>query len=117
MKITVEQDAAEVFHELSLLKIQCEGIDRSFRVDLDFSAIIDFSWQPHVLGLDFLVICACAYAVDKIVPRDNTSDLWTRTLEVSIPVRNREVWVAASAALAEAISFLTGDNWSFEFTN
>jgi 7-cyano-7-deazaguanine synthase in queuosine biosynthesis len=117
MKITVEQDTAEVFHELSLLKIQCEGIERSFRVDLDFSAIIDFSWQPHVLGLDFLVICACVYAVDKIVPRDETPDLWTRTLEVSIPVRNRETWVASSDGLAEAISFLTGDSWSFEFTD
>lgn len=116
MKITVDQDVAEVFHEISLLKIRCEGIERSFQVDLDFSAIIDFSWQPHVLGLDFLVICACVYAVDKIVPRDDTPDLWTRTLEVTMPVRNRETWVAASAALAEAISFLTGDRWSFEFT-
>ena len=79
--------------------------------------MIDFSWQPHVLGLDFLVICACVYAVDKIVPRNETEDLWTRTLEVSIPVRNRETWVTASAGLAEAISFLTGDSWSFEFTD
>lgn len=117
MKIIVEQDAGEVFHELSLLKIQCEGIERTFRVDLNFSAIIDFSWQSHVLGLDFLIICACVYAVDKIVPREETEDLWTRTLEVTIPVRNRETWVAASDALAEAVSFLTGDSWSFEFTD
>jgi 7-cyano-7-deazaguanine synthase in queuosine biosynthesis len=117
MKITVEQNVAEDFHEFSLLKIQCEGIERSFRLDLDFTSIIDFSWQPHVLGLDFLVICACVYAVDKIVPRNETEDLWTRTLEVSIPVRNRETWVTASAGLAEAISFLTGDSWSFEFTD
>jgi len=117
MKITVEQDATGVFDELSLLRIQCEGIERSFRVDLNFSAIIDLSWQPHVLGLDFLVICACVYGVDKIVPRSDTPDLWTRTLEVSIPVRNRETWAASSAALAEAVSFLTGDSWSFEFTD
>src|ERR1041385_4947695 len=117
MKITVEQDATEVFYELSLLTIQCKGIDRSFQVDLDFSAIIDFSWHPHVLGLDFLVICACVYAVDKIAPRDDTPDLWTRTLEITIPVHNRETWATASAALAESISFLTGDSWSFEFTD
>jgi 7-cyano-7-deazaguanine synthase in queuosine biosynthesis len=117
MKITVEQDQAEVLHELSLLKIRCEGIDRVFHLDLDYSAVIDVSWQPHVLGLDFLVICACVYAVDKIVPRNKTPDLWTRTLEVSIPVRNRDVWEATSGALAEAISFLTGDSWSFEFTD
>lgn len=116
MKITVEQSATDIYHELSLLKIQCEGIERAFRVDLDFSAIINFSWQPHVLGLDFLVICACVYAVDKIVPRDEAADMWTRTLEVTIPVRNRETWVAASGSLAEAISFLTGDSWSFKFT-
>jgi 7-cyano-7-deazaguanine synthase in queuosine biosynthesis len=116
MKITVEQDGAEVFHELSLMKIKCEGIERAFHLDVDFSAVIDFSWNPHVLGLDFLVICACVYAVDKIVPRDETPDLWTRTLDVTIPVRNRYAWVAASDALAEAVSFLTGDSWSFEFS-
>lgn len=117
MKITVEQDARGVFEELSLLRIRCEGIERQFRVDLDFSAIVDMSWRPHVLGLDFLVICACVYGIDKIVPRHDTPDLWTRTLEVSIPVRNRQTWVEASAALAEAVSFLTGDSWSFEFTD
>lgn len=117
MKIIVEQDAIENFHELSLLRIRCEGIEPSFRVDLDFSAIVEFSWHPHVLGLDFLVICACVYAVDKIVRREDTPDLWTRTLEVSIPVHNRESWARASAALAQSISFLTGDSWSFKFTD
>src|SRR4051812_20664065 len=69
------------------------------------SVSISWSFAPAFTG------------VDKIVPRDGTPDRWTRTLEVSIPVRNRETWVATSAALAEAVSFLTGDNWSFEFTN
>lgn len=116
MKITIEQDLAEVCHELSLITIQCEGIERSFRLDLDFSAIIDFSWDAHALGLDFLIICACVYAVDKIVPRNGTPDLWTRSLDVTIPVRNRDAWITARDGLAEATSFLTGDTWSFEFT-
>jgi len=116
MKITVEQDATEVSHELSLVRIQCEGIERTFHLDIDFSAVMAFSWNPHVLGLDFLVICACVYAVDKIVPRRETADRWTRMLDVTIPVRNRDAWAAASDGLAEAVSFLTGDSWSFEFT-
>jgi hypothetical protein len=116
MKITVEQDGNEDFHELSLLRIRCDGIERAFCLDLKFSAVLDLSWNVHVLGLDFLVICASVYAVDKIVPRDSSPDRWTRTLDVSIPVRNRDTWVAAADALAEAVSFLTGDSWSFEFT-
>jgi 7-cyano-7-deazaguanine synthase in queuosine biosynthesis len=116
MKITVEQDEADVFHELSLLRLSCEGIDRTFRLDLNLSAVINVSWNVHELGLDFLVICACGYAVDKIVPRKITPDRWTRTLDVSIPVRSLETWASAADALAEAVSFLTGDSWSFEFT-
>lgn len=115
MKITVEQDRAEVSHELSVLRIRCEGIEREFLLDVDFSSIIDLSWNPDLLGLDFLVICGLVYAVDKIVRRDTTPDLWTRTLDVVIPVGNRDLWVTASDNLAEAVSFLTGDRWSFEF--
>jgi hypothetical protein len=107
MKITVEQDEADVIHELSLLRISCEGIERTFRLDLNFSDVIDVSWNAHVLGLDFLVICACVYAVDKIVPRKTTPDRWTRTLDVRIPVRTLETWKGAADVLAEAVSFLT----------
>jgi len=116
MKITVEQDQDEVSHELSLLRIRVDTIERTFRLDVDFSAIVNLSWNVNVLGLDFLVICACVYAVDKIVPRASSPDRWTRELDVSIPVRNLDTWAAATDALAEAVSFLTGDRWSFEFT-
>ncbi len=116
MRITVEQDQRENFHELSLLRIHAESIERTFRLDLDFSAILNFSWKADALGLDFLVICACVYAVDKIVPRASSPDRWTRTLDVSIPVRHRDTWTANAEALGEAVSFLTGDSWSFEFT-
>jgi 7-cyano-7-deazaguanine synthase in queuosine biosynthesis len=117
MKIIVEQDATEASHELSLVRIQCEGIERTFYLDIDLSAVMVFSWNPHVLGLDLLIICACIYAVDKIVPRGDTPDRWTRALDVTIPVRNRDAWTPVSDRLAEAVSFLTGDSWSFEFTD
>jgi 7-cyano-7-deazaguanine synthase in queuosine biosynthesis len=116
MKITVEQDQDESFHELTPLRIRAEGIERTFRLDLDFSAILNFAWEANVVGLDFLVICACVYAVDKIAPRADSPDRWTRTLELSIPVRSRDTWTATADALAEAVCFLTGDSWSFEFT-
>jgi 7-cyano-7-deazaguanine synthase in queuosine biosynthesis len=115
MKIKVEQDRAEALHELSVLKIQCEGIQREFILDVDFSSIIKLSWNADLLGLDFLMICASVYAIDKIVRRDATPDLWTRELDVEIPVRNPELWATASDGLSEAVSFLTGDRWNFEF--
>jgi 7-cyano-7-deazaguanine synthase in queuosine biosynthesis len=115
MNITIEQDITEGLHELSLLRISCEGIQREFRLDVDFSAIIDFSWKEDSLGLDFLIICASVYAIDKIVSRDSTADRWTRTLDVVIPVQNQELWAAASDGLANSVSFLTGDQWNFTF--
>jgi 7-cyano-7-deazaguanine synthase in queuosine biosynthesis len=116
VKIFVEQDREESFHEFSLSRIRVEGIPRTFRLDINLSPVFKFSWKVDELGLDFLVICACVYAVDKIVPRAATADHWTRTLDVSIPVRNLQTWVATADALAETVSFLTGDSWSFEFT-
>jgi 7-cyano-7-deazaguanine synthase in queuosine biosynthesis len=116
MKIVVEQDQKEIVHELSLLRIRAETVERTFRLDLNLSSVLKFSWHINEVGLDFLLICACVYAVDKIVPRTQSPDRWTRTLDVSIPVRNRDTWVATADALADAVSFLTGDSWSFEFT-
>lgn len=116
MEIIVEQNTEEDVHELTGLNIRCRGIARTFILDIDFSSILNMSWNIHAAGLDFLIICASVYAIDKIVPRSSTPDLWTRDLEVSIPVRDSERWEAASEALAESVSFLTGDRWAFEFT-
>src|SRR5262249_41879063 len=75
------------------------------------------SWNAHALALDFLIICASVYAIDKIVPRSTADDLWTRNLDVTIPVRDNERWSTATEGLAQAVSFLTGDRWSFTFTH
>ena len=93
MKITVEQDGAEVFHELSLMKIQCEGIERAFRLDVDFSAVIDFSWNAQCSASTFWSFARAFTRWTKLCLGTQTPDLWTRTLDVTIPVRNREAWV------------------------
>jgi 7-cyano-7-deazaguanine synthase in queuosine biosynthesis len=116
MKIIVEQNAKEEVHELTNLNIRCQDIMRTFILDVDFSQVLNMSWNIHTAGLDFLILCACVYAIDKIVPRSSMPDLWTRDLRICIPVRDTERWRAASEALGESISFLTGDRWSFEFT-
>ena len=116
MKVTVEQKPEEAVHELTKLEIKVSGIDLRFVLDLDFSAIVDRSRQPNIRTLDFLVISAVTYAIDKIVRRDTTPDRWTRTFDVTVPVSEPANWNNAAASLSEAISFLTGDVWTFRFT-
>ena len=116
MKVTVKQKPEEAFHELTKLEIKVAGIDSQFVLDLDFSAIVDRSRQANIRTLDFLVISAVTYAVDKIVRRDTTPDRWTRTFDVTVPVSEPAIWNDAAASLNKAICFLTGDVWIFRFT-
>jgi 7-cyano-7-deazaguanine synthase in queuosine biosynthesis len=116
VKVTIEQRAEEAVHELTKLEIKVSGINSRFVLDLDFSEIVDRSRQPNTRTLDFLIISAVTYAVDKIVRRDTTLDRWTRTLEVTVPVSEPANWNRAAASLSEAVSFLTGDVWTFRFT-
>ncbi|HWM26523.1 MAG TPA: Qat anti-phage system QueC-like protein QatC [Chthoniobacterales bacterium] len=115
MKVIVEQKPDEAVHELTKLEIKVSGIDPRFILDLDFSAIVDRSRQPNSRTLDFLVISAVTYAVDKIVRRDTTTDRWKRTLDVTVPVSAPASWRNAAASLSETVSFLTGDVWTFRF--
>jgi 7-cyano-7-deazaguanine synthase in queuosine biosynthesis len=116
MKITVEQSAMDQANELTKLAVRCEGIERLFALDIDFSAVLNVSWNVHVPALDFLIICASVYAIDKIVPRSSTGDLWMRKLEVTIPVREIDRWKKVAEELSECVSFLTGDEWEFSFS-
>lgn len=115
MDIAVEQDPAEVVNELTKLTLSAPELNRDFVLDLDFSAIMDRSWQVDTKALDFLIIAATVYAVDKIVPRDKANDRWTRVLNLTLPVHHLAEWNAARDSLQDAISFLTGDIWNLAF--
>jgi 7-cyano-7-deazaguanine synthase in queuosine biosynthesis len=91
-------------------------LNRDFVLDLDFSAVFDRSWQVDAKALDFLIVAATVYAVDKIVPRDKANDRWTRVLNVTLPVQHVAEWNAAKDSLQDAISFLTGDTWNLTFS-
>src|SRR5688572_20501582 len=116
MEIIVQQKPQEEFHEISKIEIAVPDLGRVFALDLDFSAILQRSWQPHIQALDFLMICAVTYAIDKIAKRSDTPDLWKRTLDVTMPLWEPGRWSPAAEALSKSVSFLTGDSWSFQFT-
>ena len=116
MKLVVDQNPTEVLHEFTKLEIVSSELSQSFVVDLDFAAILALSWKPHTRALDFLVIAAVVYAVDKIVTRKTAADHWGRILDVTIPLCEPGAWSSAASQLSDSVSFLTGDSWTFTFT-
>src|ERR1017187_7716726 len=65
-------------------------------------------------ALDLLNIAAAVYCVDRIEERPGT---WTRTVHLKLPVQQLDLWNAVSADFADAVSFLSGDNWHMQFSD
>src|SRR5438093_1274813 len=71
--------------------------------------------SPSPEHLDLLRVAVAVYGADKVVLRERTRDRWTRQLRLHVPVADPDAWNEAAPALASALSFLTGDAWSFRF--
>jgi 7-cyano-7-deazaguanine synthase in queuosine biosynthesis len=95
-------------------------------VDADGNSLATLDVQATAFGLrrlpsriasDFLLIAAVVYALDKLVLRSEASNAWTRSFSVTIPMSDASLWSTASTALNDCVSFLTGDEWTFSFTD
>ncbi len=71
---------------------------------------------------DLLEIASYIYAADSAIPRGGLADnklgaQWRRTFRFVIPVRNPELWSSTPLieALIQTVSFLSDDNYGFEF--
>lgn len=118
MKINVSINPTEATElEFAEVTLQCEELNVSSVLDLEFSALHDRSQIPDSVTLDLLFLASVVYNVDKLVSRQETDDLWTRTLEFSLPVSNPEKWSTVRGDLETCLSFLTGDIWKIHFTN
>lgn len=69
---------------------------------------------PPVL-LDLCLISMVVYSSDIKIPRDISSDRWTRNITIHMPVHDVARWQTVSNQLSNALSFLSGDFWRFEF--
>jgi hypothetical protein len=88
-------------------------------LDIDFTTILHQSTRVSEMATDFLLIAAVVYACDKAIDRENAAiseDRWTRDMTISIPVIFPERWQAIVEILEDCVSFLTGDDWKFEFS-
>lgn len=69
---------------------------------------------PPVLE-DLYVISLSVFAADKRIPRNGTPDGWTRKMHLNIPVLEEEQWNCVKQDLEKALSYLSGDIWTFTF--
>lgn len=115
MKVEVQIHPTEAAHEFAKTDLIIEDLDAKLQLDLNIEPYLKFSWTAAPVVLDLLLISAVVYATDKAISREHFEDRWTRTINVSIPVHDAEKWNSASALLEHSISFLTGDQWRFEF--
>lgn len=69
----------------------------------------------HKQGLDLLYISLAVFAADRLSPRLNAQDGWSREFDIHIPVLEIDLWNASKAVLEEMLSFLSGDVWKFTF--
>lgn len=104
-----------------LLRIRINGVDPTFRIGTER---IERRLQAPVddLLLDLLDVVASVFAADSTLQRGGATrpDFgagWRRRLAFTIPVRRPEVWSEpkVSAALRDAVEFLTDDEVTFQF--
>jgi hypothetical protein len=102
--------------EFAKVEVRSLGGQFSTTLDLDFSTVRQNCLESSKTTLDFLFLSSIVYVVDKLIKRSNAQDLWTRDLELNIPLLNLDLWSPAKRNLESAFSFLTGDNWRINFS-
>lgn len=85
-------------------------------LNIDFETILPFINLINKEVLDFFIISATVYGIDRFVERKkNSVDGWSRELKVNFPVHNPAKWNACKEGMNGLLSFLTGDYWNVEF--
>jgi hypothetical protein len=69
---------------------------------------------------DLLEIASYVYAADSAVPRGGKIDAqmgarWRRKFRFVVPVRRPDLWASIRPVLIETLSFLSDDEYDFEF--
>lgn len=110
MKATVQiSPTAITAHEGSTIKVFSDGTELS-DLYFDFSSLLRAVPQPSETALDFLLVAATVYTLDKLVSRSDSKDGWQRSFDVEVPVRNADRWTANSEIANQCLSFLSGDS-------
>lgn len=73
--------------------------------------------QPNEIAFDFMMLSLAVTAADTFVERNTKAeDAWCRQFKIHLPLLNPELWDNQKPLLKEALHFLSGDLWEFEFS-
>lgn len=89
--------------------------DYSCEARVEYKPFLYRLGRPKDHEIDLLFFGSVVYSIDKLVPRSESDDNWQRSLNMKLPVADAVLWGRASQILKNALRFLTGDNWEFEF--
>ncbi|MFZ5908808.1 MAG: 7-cyano-7-deazaguanine synthase [Chloroflexota bacterium] len=102
------------------VEIRTQGSQANLKLEIDdlSSSILS---PIDALSADIVRIASYVYAADQSVSRGTETDVygskWTRQMHFVIPVSDPSTWgqEEISLGLSDTLSFLTGDNFTFEF--
>lgn len=70
---------------------------------------------PSVTALDFAAFAFSVVAVDKLIPRGDSPDGWTRMIDLTVFLSEPEKWMSVKTKIEKMLKFLTGDFWKLTF--
>jgi hypothetical protein len=90
------------------------GADSSFLTNVT-PELSEFGMVPAP-NIDFVAVAVAVWAADRSTLRQGGGSNWNkRQIALRIPVHDPNAWTAVLSDLTDAIDFLTGDDWAFEF--
>lgn len=85
-------------------------------ITVDFSELLPWANAAKEEVVDFFLLSAFVYGIDRFIPRrPNSTDGWAREINVLLPVFKVEIWKSAVDQVEGLLSFLTGDYWNVKF--
>jgi len=114
MRISLNVEPSRSTTNFANVLLVPEGL-RASKIDFDYSILQPIRSASSSIALDFLFIAFVIYSIDKMVMRKSSSDKWTRSLQVNIPVSDANRWSQAANELTKCLNFLTGDYWEIGF--
>lgn len=64
---------------------------------------------------DLLLLAMAITSADRCIERKYADDSWQREITIHLPVSTPDIWENARNILENALAFLSGDKWSFQF--
>jgi 7-cyano-7-deazaguanine synthase in queuosine biosynthesis len=93
-------------------RIECSlGVELRFKRDALERCC---SSELEDVDVDFLVVLASIAFADRRARRRQRNH-WGRTITLSIPVFERDLWSRCSVQLASLLNHVSGDHWTFEY--